>query len=1191
VSPFTQALLLSAACFALNAQTTAAPAAAATITVAASANPSTFASPVTFTVTVAAPASSAAVPTGTITATLLGPIFLGNGTLDRNGQATITVPGGPQLSLTTSAYGLPAGSDSITFAYSGDAKYTAAQSTVTQFVDKANSTTSTSIDGSAQPLHLSATVRIGAATAASSPFTLPGNLSSDDPTGTVQFFNGTTLLGTATLSPSGLFASTATLPSVTVPASLTAVYSGDNNYNGSTSIPNNQTGKFAPSLTVTPSVNPATFAQDVTFTVAITPAAATGAVTASLQGLFNLGSATLSAGQATITVPGASSSSIPWGLPAGSNSITFTYTGDANYLAASATSTEIVEKAATKTVATIPSATSIAATVSINEPSVTAMLFALPGANAAVPNPSGGVQFLNGSTVIGTAQLNSTGHFQATATLTVAQPFSSSAVLTAVYTGDSNYNGSTSPAATMPTLAAVAVGVASSANPSTFAEPVTFTVKVAPASANSSTPAGSVNATVGGQTLGSAALDSTGSASITVPPQNPNSASPVVPFGLATGSNAIAVAYSGDSNFAPGQSTITQMVTRSDTSTSVILPPVAIGVTSFPVTARVSIDEASVSKTIFLIPSGGNLSTSPTGSVSFFDGATLLGTSNLTAGALFQATATFTVSSVPSALRAVYYGDGNYNGSSSPSQSSGNGTASVTLASSNNPTVYGAAFAIQATVAPATAGGPVPTGTVQFFDGTQNLNGTATLDSSGHAALAIPIALATPLFCTTTGCPSLNGVVLPAGANVITAQYGGDSNYAAATSATPLTQQITKAPTSTAVTSVVGGNFTSTLSPPSVLELIATVADAPPPSGGPYRFMLPGGGNGDPTGVVTFYSGTTSVGTGSLAANGSGNVTSTATLSPTGLTTTTGFSATYPGDANFQASGSPVKPPPTVTLTSSPNPSATGQSVTLTATISSTTATPALTGTVTFLDGTTPIGNGTVSGGVATVTAAFTTAGSHSLTATYSGDPNYAPSTSPVDTQVVTGSTTPFDTVTLSTSNKTAVYGQNIVFLAQVTGSISAPPTGTVTFLDGATVIGSGVLSGGSAYLVTTLAVGTHQISAKWAGDANWPAAQSATVPVTVNRSNTHTALTSFGDVWTATVLPTLPGEGTPTGTVQFVDIVTKAVLSTVTLSNGTASMAMTSAANPLEAEYSGDANFAPSTSRVPTTIPLRPRM
>ena len=104
------ALLLSAALFPLHAQSN--NAVGVTLTVTSNANPSLFAQPVTFTIVVAAPVSTAPVPTGTVIATLLGPVFLGEGALDGKGKAVIAVP--PQPSpLATPPWGLPAGSNSI----------------------------------------------------------------------------------------------------------------------------------------------------------------------------------------------------------------------------------------------------------------------------------------------------------------------------------------------------------------------------------------------------------------------------------------------------------------------------------------------------------------------------------------------------------------------------------------------------------------------------------------------------------------------------------------------------------------------------------------------------------------------------------------------------------------------------------------------------------------------------------------------------------------------------------------------------------------------------------------------------------------------------------------------------------------------------------------------------------------------
>ncbi|NTU74214.1 hypothetical protein HGB07_08825, partial [Candidatus Roizmanbacteria bacterium] len=89
----------------------------------------------------------------------------------------------------------------------------------------------------------------------------------------------------------------------------------------------------------------------------------------------------------------------------------------------------------------------------------------------------------------------------------------------------------------------------------------------------------------------------------------------------------------------------------------------------------------------------------------------------------------------------------------------------------------------------------------------------------------------------------------------------------------------------------------------------------------------------------------------------------------------------------------------TTTLTSSKNPSTPGQSVTLTAKVSTSSGTP--TGTVTFKDGTTTLGTGSLSSGQAKFTTTSLSAGTHSITAVYGGSTGYLTSTSSTLKQVV----------------------------------------------------------------------------------------------------------------------------------------------------------------------------------------------
>ena len=99
------------------------------------------------------------------------------------------------------------------------------------------------------------------------------------------------------------------------------------------------------------------------------------------------------------------------------------------------------------------------------------------------------------------------------------------------------------------------------------------------------------------------------------------------------------------------------------------------------------------------------------------------------------------------------------------------------------------------------------------------------------------------------------------------------------------------------------------------------------------------------------------------------------------------------------ASGVPVAAPTVTTLISGTNPSAYGQSVTFTAIV-----TNGASGTVVFKDGVIDIlGCGSVglSSGSATCTTSVLSAGSHSITAVYSGDDNYSGSISSEVTQMV----------------------------------------------------------------------------------------------------------------------------------------------------------------------------------------------
>jgi subtilisin family serine protease len=181
--------------------------------------------------------------------------------------------------------------------------------------------------------------------------------------------------------------------------------------------------------------------------------------------------------------------------------------------------------------------------------------------------------------------------------------------------------------------------------------------------------------------------------------------------------------------------------------------------------------------------------------------------------------------------------------------------------------------------------------------------------------------------------------------------------------------------------------------------------------------------------------------------------------------------------------------PTTTALVVAPEASTYGETVTFTATVSPSAAT----GTVTFSDGTVTLGTAALNaGGVATYSVSGLPAGGHTITAAYSGDGSYQPSSGTASCTVErAGSAT-----TLGSSPNPSIEGQTVTFTAEVTPSAA---TGTVTFLDGSTTLGTSALNAGVAtYSTSGLSAGDHEITAAYDGGGNYTAS-SDTVSQTVN--------------------------------------------------------------------------------------------
>ncbi len=364
----------------------------------------------------------------------------------------------------------------------------------------------------------------------------------------------------------------------------------------------------------------------------------------------------------------------------------------------------------------------------------------------------------------------------------------------------------------------------------------------------------------------------------------------------------------------------------------------------------------------------------------------------------------------------------------------------TTLVSAPNPSAYGESVTFTATVADSEAGS-VPTGTVTFMDGATPL-GIATLDGTAHA-----------VFST---------AALAAGSHEITAVYGGDTSFVTSTSA-PLTQSVVQAATTTTIT----GDAPD----PSVTGQAVTVT---------YTIIPVAPGSGTPTGDVTVSDGTNTC-TGTVAAGG---CSITFAIPGTGTLT-----ATYAGDANFTGSVSPGethtvnKAATTTAITvDAPDPSLAGQTVTVSYGV--TVAAPGSgtpTGNVTVTDGASSC-TGTVAAGSCIV--ALTTAGAHTLTATYAGDANYVGSVSAGESHTVDKSGT--TTAITSDTPDPSVIGQIVTVSYSVTATApgSGTPAGNVTVSDGVNSCTSTVAAGSCSLALATS--GPRTLTATYAGDANF---------------------------------------------------------------------------------------------------------
>jgi large repetitive protein len=907
--------------------------------------------------------------------------------------------------------------------------------------------------------------------------------------------------------------------------SIVANYSGDAGHGASSSTDNgvspwSQVVEEQTTIALTSSANPSQVGQSVTFTATVTAPDGGGVLPdgtlSFMDGTTTLADVPLAGGVATFTTAA---------LVAGAHPITAIYSGDETKEILGETSavlTQDVQAAATLVVTTSGSPSNYG-----NPVTFTATI-----ASGATTAASGVVNFFDAGVKIGTGTLS--GGNPDIAQFTTAALTVGTHPITATYAGD-NFNTAAASVAInqVVSLTVTADTVTAAPNPGVqgTAETLTDTVTI---TQGAGTATGVVTFTSGTTVLGTANLTAAGTATI----------SPV----LAPGNYSIVATYAGDTDDAGSQSAPVALTVENSSATTVTSTP------------DPSLFGQSVTFTVQVTSGAGGAI--PSGNVTIFD--TFGGVKNmLAAGLVLNATGSATFATTTLAVGAhsisvTYSGDASHaaststdNGAQPLSQIVEEQTA-VTLTSSVNPSLVGQSVTFTATVAALNGGGILPDGTVTFMDGATTLftgplaggvityttatlanglhpitavySGDATKEILGETSAVLNQIVQAPatIVVTTSGSPSYFGApvtftatiassaTIPAGGVVnffdagakigtgtlsggtpdiaqfttsaldvgthsITATYAGDNSNTAAASA-PITQVVTQTQTATTVAAVPS---------PGIAGLAETITAT----------VTITHGTGTPTGLVTFTSGAIVLGTANLSAAG------TATINPVLAPGNYSIVATYAGDTN---DGSSVSAPfaltvaqaTTVTaLTVVPNPSSWLQSVAFTATVTGNGAIP--TGMVQFFAGGVLIGAGTLNlNGVATLNYASLAIGTYAITATYAGDANDAASTSlPVSLTVGKIPTT----TDLGSSTTSGANSQTIL-VATVVGNVGPVPTGTVTFTNALTTLGTATLdSTGVASLPLNLAAGTYVIEAVYSGDATHLGSTSLPITVTTN--------------------------------------------------------------------------------------------
>lgn len=582
-----------------------------------------------------------------------------------------------------------------------------------------------------------------------------------------------------------------------------------------------------------------------------------------------------------------------------------------------------------------------------------------------------------------------------------------------------------------------------------------------------------------------------------------------------TGTHAVEASYNGDGNYAGATSAtvaLTASVVPTTLSFSVSATQVQYGQ---PLTINASLTPATIDGYV------------PSGNLTFTDNSATLASVAMSSAAASTSTSTLTTGA--HALSASYAGDAYFKEATTASSNVQVVSATTTITASAVSTTYGAAASSTVKIAGSytDAGLALPSGTLTAtLNGTQI--GTATV-TGGAATVAIP-------------------ATITAGTYTLSLSYGGDTNYASSTgTATVTVAQARPVITWATPSAITYGTALSAMQ----LNAAATGVDGAALDGvftyTPALSAVLSAGTQtlsvrfDPTDTTNYVSTTATVtievdkGKPALTWATPTAISYGTPLSATQLNATAPVDGTFsylPGVGRVLGAGTQV-------LTASFTPKDTANYQSNSAQVNLTVSPAALVVVANAATRTYGVANPSFTGAISGVVDADILTETYTTTATATSVPGaYAivPGVSgPTAANYSVTATNGVLTITkaasstgLTSSSATTMSGATLTLVATVASSTTGVPTGTVSFYDGTTLVGTATLdaTGKASYNADTLTGGTHSLTAAYAGDANFKESSSAAVSESVQDFSIGTS-SSSGTSGSSTPAVTIASGGT----------------------------------------------------------------